>query len=98
VLSKQVVYGLSHASVPFCSGYFGNWGLANCLLGVASNRDPPDLSLWCPARYLHFGEAEGKGVGEKDLKACSLLKKLFLQTSAFQPDLQLVLSLLCAPY
>jgi hypothetical protein len=35
-LTKQV-YHLSHASCPFCSGYFGDGGPANYLLELASN-------------------------------------------------------------
>jgi hypothetical protein len=43
VLEKQMLYHLSHIS--FCSGYFGDeFGLMNCLHGVASNYNP-HLSL-----------------------------------------------------
>jgi hypothetical protein len=47
VLAKQVLYFLSHASSPFCSGYFrdGGRGLKKYLSGLALNCDPPDLSL-----------------------------------------------------
>jgi hypothetical protein len=43
-IAKQVLYHLSISS-PFCSGYFWKWGLENYLPGLASNCDPPDLSL-----------------------------------------------------
>jgi hypothetical protein len=36
---------LSHGSSPFCSGYFGDGGLANCLPMLASNHHPLTLSL-----------------------------------------------------
>jgi hypothetical protein len=35
-LAKHVLYHLSHTSSPFCSGYFGDGGLENYLLGLAS--------------------------------------------------------------
>jgi hypothetical protein len=31
ILTKQVLYFLSHNSGPFCSGYFGDGGLVNYL-------------------------------------------------------------------
>jgi hypothetical protein len=45
MFTKQVAYHMSHASSSFCSGYFGDGGLMNCLSGLASNQDPPNLSL-----------------------------------------------------
>jgi hypothetical protein len=36
---------LSQTSSSFYSGYFGDEGLKNYLPGLASNFDPPDLSL-----------------------------------------------------
>jgi hypothetical protein len=36
-LQKQAVYHLSHASSPFCSGYFGDVGLTNYFPRLASN-------------------------------------------------------------
>jgi hypothetical protein len=37
---------LNHTSNPFCSCYFGDGGgLSNYLPGLASNCDPPDLSI-----------------------------------------------------
>jgi hypothetical protein len=44
-LAKQVLYGLIHTSSPFCSAYFKDGGLSNCLPRLASNHDSPDLSL-----------------------------------------------------
>jgi hypothetical protein len=44
-VAKQVLFHLSHTSSPFCSGDFGDGGLLYYLLGLASNHDPPDLSL-----------------------------------------------------
>jgi hypothetical protein len=41
--SKEVLHSLSQNSSPFCSGYFGDGGLTNCLSGLALNFDPPDL-------------------------------------------------------
>jgi hypothetical protein len=45
MLTKQALYHLSHTSRPFCSGYFGDEGPANYLPGLASNRNPPNLSF-----------------------------------------------------
>jgi hypothetical protein len=45
VLAKQALYHLNPTSSPFCFGYFWRWGLVNCLFGLASNHDPPNLSL-----------------------------------------------------
>jgi hypothetical protein len=39
VLVKQVLYHLNHTFSSFCSGYFGDGGLANYLPGVALNCD-----------------------------------------------------------
>jgi hypothetical protein len=36
---------LSHTCNTFCSGYSGDGGLENYLTGLASNHDPPNLSL-----------------------------------------------------
>jgi hypothetical protein len=44
-LAKQALYLLSHASSSFCSGYFGDGGLANYVPGLAFNCNPPDLSF-----------------------------------------------------
>jgi hypothetical protein len=30
---------------PFCEGFFSRCGLSNCLPGLASNGDPPDLHI-----------------------------------------------------
>jgi hypothetical protein len=38
---------------PFCSGYFGNGGLVNCLPALATNSDPPDLSLSSSLDYKY---------------------------------------------
>jgi hypothetical protein len=43
-LTKQALYHLSHTSSPFCSGYFGDGGLANYLLGLALNLDLLQIS------------------------------------------------------
>jgi hypothetical protein len=46
MLAKQMVfYSLSRTSSQFCSDYFGDGGLINYLPRLASNHDPPDLSL-----------------------------------------------------
>jgi hypothetical protein len=45
MLLKQELYHLSQTSSPFCSGYFGDGGLVNCLPGLDSNHDLSDLSL-----------------------------------------------------
>jgi hypothetical protein len=42
ILAKQVP---CHLQSIFCCGYFGDGSLLNCLPGLASNHDPPDLSL-----------------------------------------------------
>jgi hypothetical protein len=44
MLSKQVLYCLRHTSSSFCSGYFGD-RVSNFLPRLASNQDPPNLSL-----------------------------------------------------
>jgi hypothetical protein len=47
---------LTHTSIPFCSGYFGDGVFYS--FGLASNWHPPDLSLpsshWCPAWFVSF--------------------------------------------
>jgi hypothetical protein len=43
-LTKQVLYGLSHTSSPFCSGYFEMGSYMKYLPGLASNHYPPNLS------------------------------------------------------
>jgi hypothetical protein len=43
--AKQALYHLNHTSSPLSSGYFGDGVLENYLPGLASNQDPPDLSL-----------------------------------------------------
>jgi hypothetical protein len=43
MLAKQVL--LSHASSLFCSDDFGDGGLVNYLLGLASNYDPPESEV-----------------------------------------------------
>jgi hypothetical protein len=40
VFAKQVLYHLSHTSSPFCSGYFGRWGLAKYLPRLPLNLNP----------------------------------------------------------
>jgi hypothetical protein len=45
----QLLYQLSHTSSSFCSGYFGDGCLVNCLPGLASNLSPPNLSS--PSSY-----------------------------------------------
>jgi hypothetical protein len=42
---------LLDTSSPFWSGYYGDWGLSNYLPGLASNCNPPDLSLPCSYDY-----------------------------------------------
>jgi hypothetical protein len=44
---------LSHTSCPFCSGYFGDEGLMNYLPRLASDHNPPDLSLPNCYSYRH---------------------------------------------
>jgi hypothetical protein len=45
-LAKQALYHLSHISSPLCCSYFGDGGgLKNYLPKLASNHDPPNLSL-----------------------------------------------------
>jgi hypothetical protein len=45
-LAKQMLYHFSHTSSTFCSGYFGIIIIIlNYLPSLASNLDPPDLSL-----------------------------------------------------
>jgi hypothetical protein len=53
VLAKQAFYCWSHASSPFCSGYFGDGGLANYLPRLALNQSPPNLSLLSSWDYRH---------------------------------------------
>jgi hypothetical protein len=44
-LAKQALYCLSHTSSTFCSGYFGDEVSQTILPRVASNSDPPDLTI-----------------------------------------------------
>jgi hypothetical protein len=53
--AKQALYPFSHTSNPFCSGYFGDGGLINCLPGLTSNLHAPDLSF--PSNWDYRFEA-----------------------------------------
>jgi hypothetical protein len=44
-IAKQVFYNLSHTSRPFWFVYFGDGVLQTICSGLATNLDPPDLSL-----------------------------------------------------
>jgi hypothetical protein len=44
-LTKQGLFHLNHTFSLFCSGYFGDGGYVKYLLGLAANRDPPNLSF-----------------------------------------------------
>jgi hypothetical protein len=44
-LAKWILHHLSHTANLFCPGYFGDGGLSNYLLRLASNYDPPNLCL-----------------------------------------------------
>jgi hypothetical protein len=39
-------YTLSHSIITFCDGFFRDRVLQTICLGLASNCDPPDLSLF----------------------------------------------------
>jgi hypothetical protein len=43
--AKQILYLLNQTSSPFYPDYFGDGVFMNYLLRLASNLDPPDLSL-----------------------------------------------------
>jgi hypothetical protein len=45
MFAKQTFYHWSHASSPFSSGYFDGGGLLKYLLRLASNHNPPNISL-----------------------------------------------------
>jgi hypothetical protein len=45
VLMQQALYCFSYTSSLFCCGYFRGGVLKNYLPGLASNHDPPNLSL-----------------------------------------------------
>jgi hypothetical protein len=62
---------LIHTSGPFCFGYFGNGVFENYLLGLASNCNPPDLSL--PIRTFFFFGSTGISVQGLMLARQSLL-------------------------
>jgi hypothetical protein len=44
-ICKAGVLQIELTSSPFCSGSFGDGGFSNYSLRLASNHDPPDLSL-----------------------------------------------------
>jgi hypothetical protein len=58
--AKQVLYHLTHASIPFNSGYFGDGGVTNYLPGVALNCDPLYISLPSSYDYRHEPLAPGE--------------------------------------
>jgi hypothetical protein len=45
VIARQALYCLTHSPSPFCSGYFAIRSLPNYLPGLASNCDPPNVSV-----------------------------------------------------
>jgi hypothetical protein len=59
MFAEQLLYRLSHTSIPFSFGYFGDGGLTNCLLGLTSNLNPPELSLPNTQDYRHEPAASG---------------------------------------
>jgi hypothetical protein len=62
VLTKQVLYCLSHRSSPFCSGCFGDGGLTNYSPGLTSNLDPLDLSLTNSQDYTYESLVPGSSI------------------------------------
>jgi hypothetical protein len=57
ILAKQVLYCFSHTTSPFCTDYFAD-GISP---GLASNHDPPNLSLPSGYDYRHEPLAPGSG-------------------------------------
>jgi hypothetical protein len=56
-------YHLNQTSSPFCSGYFGDGGLMNCLPKLASNLSPLDLSLSSSWDYRYEAQVPDQASG-----------------------------------